>query len=323
MIALSSSLRSKLCFLLLFALIVSGDVSRAQTPDADITASQEGIAHDLQLIRIGEQQHLPPAQQAVLWKHLALEYHLLGTDFQKAEDAYLRALHLEKTAPSAKAQYALTLDLLSALYLIHGRLDDAESARKQAIKVRQKLGTPADNAESEVHLADIALVRHQFKKAERLAQHGLQVMQSSSNPPRVGILSAFVTLTYARCFRGHCGEGLMNAKQAVAFANTHFQSDSTAQGFALETLGFAEWKNGSPQDGEKTMLQSIQILRAGLFPADPRLAGALLQYQSYLVEAHRSAEAQEIREQVTRMTSQAGVYCQACVSVYSLSNTLR
>jgi tetratricopeptide (TPR) repeat protein len=322
MIALSSRLRSKVQVLLLIALIGRVGVVRAQKPDAQIATSQERISHDLQLIRLGEQQHLPPAQQGILWEHLALEYHL-STDFQKAENAYLKALHLLKTAPSARAEYASVLDILSSLYLIYGRLDDAESARKQAIKVRQKLGTPADNAESEVHLADIALVRHQFKKAERLAQHGLQVMQSSSNPPRVGILSAFIALTYARCSRGHCGEGLMNAKQAVAFANTHFRSESTAHGFALETLGFAEWKNGSPQDGEKTMLQSIQILRAGLSPADPRLAGALLQYRAYLVEAHRSAEAQEIREQVARMTSQAGAYCQGCVSVYTLSNTLR
>jgi hypothetical protein len=72
------------------------------------------------------------------------------------------------------------------------------------------------------------------------------------------------------------------------------------------------------------MLQSIQLLRTRLAPADPRLTGALLQYQAYLEEAHRPAEAQEIHEQVTRMTRQAGLYCQSCaVSVYSLSNTLR
>jgi tetratricopeptide (TPR) repeat protein len=323
MIALSSCLRSRVHVLLLIALIGSVGVVRAQKPDAHITTSQERIAHDLQLIRNGEQQHLPPAQQGILWEQLALEYHV-STEFQKAEDAYLRALHLLKTAPSARSEYAFALDNLSSLYLIYGRLDDAESARKQAIKVRQKLGAPADNAESEVHLADIALVRHQFKKAERLALNGLRLMESSSSSSRAGILSAFITLTYARCSRGHCEEGLMNAKQAVAFANKNFESESAAHGFALETLGFAEWKSGSPQDGERDMLQSIQILRTGLAPADPRLAGALLQYQSYLVEAHRPAEAQEIREQVSRMTSQAGVYCQGCaVSVYSLSNTLR
>ena len=322
MIALSSSLRSRLCFLLLVAVILSVGVIRAQTPNAHLPTSEERIAHHLELIRVAEQNHLPQAEQGILWEQLALEYHI-STEFQKAEDAHLRALHLLKGAPSSRADYASALDHLASLYLIYGRLDDAESARKQALKVRQKMGTEADIGESVVHLADVAILRHQFKRAEQLALHGLQLLESSSNPPREGTLSALITLTYARCFRGHCAEGLTNAKQAVAFANTHFQSDSTAYGFALETLGFAEWKSGSPQDGERNMLQSIQLLRTGLAPTDPRLAGALLQYQSYLLEAHRSAEAQEIREQVARMTSQAGAYCQGCVSVYSLSNSLR
>jgi tetratricopeptide (TPR) repeat protein len=323
MVALFSSLRSKVRFLLRIALIGSAGIVWAQTPDAPITVSQERITHDQGLIRLGESQHLPPEQQAVLWEHLALEYHV-ATDFQKAEDAYLKALHLLKTAPSARAEYAFTLDNLAALYLTYGRLSDGESARKQAMKVRGKLGATAENGESEVHLADLAILRHQYKKAERLSVRGLQMMESSPDPPRTGILSAFITLTYARCFLGHSEEGLMNAKQAVAFAGTHFDPQSAAQGFALETLGFAEWKNGSPQEGEKTMLQSVQLLRTRLAPADPRLAGSLLQYQTYLEEVHRPAEAQEIRDQITRMTRQAGVYCQGCaVSVYSLSNTLR
>ena len=68
----------------------------------------------------------------------------MGTDFLKAEDAYLRALHLLKAAPHSRAEYTFALDDLSSLYLIYGRLDNAESASKQAIKVRQKLGNPAE-----------------------------------------------------------------------------------------------------------------------------------------------------------------------------------
>ena len=321
MIALSSTLRSRV-LLLLIALILSIGVIRAQTPTAHTPTSQERIDHYLESIRAAEQNQHPQAEQGILWEQLALQYHV-ATDFQKAEDAYLRALHLLKGAPASRADYASALDNLASLYLIYGRSDDAESARKQAIKVRKKIGNPADLGDSLVHMADIAVVRHQFKQAERLAVHGLQLLESSSNPPREGILSAYITLTYARCFRGHCAEALINAKQAIAFANAQFQSDSTARGFALETLGFAEWKNGAPQDGEKTMLESIQLLRKGLAPADPRLTGALLQYQAYLVDAHRSAEAQEIREQVTRMNGQTGSYCQGCVSVYSLSSSLR
>ena len=116
----------------------------------------------------------------------------------------------------------------------------------------------------------------------------------------------------------------MNAKQAVAFANRNFESESVANGFALESLGFAQWKTGASQDAERNMLQALEILRKRLSATDPRLAGAMSQYRSYLIEAHRTAEAQEINEQVTRIIRQTGVYCQGCtVSVNSLSNTLR
>jgi tetratricopeptide (TPR) repeat protein len=320
--AVLSSLCSRLFLLLLIALALRVRVVWAQTPEAQISSPQARIARDLEVIRIGEQQHLPPARQAALWEQLALQYEV-GAEFLKAEDAYLRALHLLKTEPSSRAEYAFTLDNLSSLYIIYGRLDDAESARKQAIKVRQKLGNPAETGQSEVHLADIALMRRRYNKAERLALQGLQMMESSSNPPRAGILSAFITLTFARCSRGHCGEGLMNAKQAVAFANKNFESESAANGFALESLGFAEWKSGALQDGERTMLQALQILRTRLSATDPRLAGVMSQYRSYLIEAHRPAEAQEIDKQLTRITSQAGIYCQGCtVSVHSLANAL-
>jgi tetratricopeptide (TPR) repeat protein len=329
MIALSSYrtyrpyIRLKVSLLLLALLRLSVCVVGAQTSNPQIASPQARIAQDLKLIRMAEQEPLPAAQQGALWAQLASEYEH-AAEFLKAEDAYNRSLHLLKTAPSARAEYASTLDNLASLYLIYGRVDDAESARKQALAVRQKLGNPSDIAISHVHLADIALARHQFKKAERLAQRGIEEMESSSNPPSGEMLFGLVTITYARCSRGHCGEGMVSAEQAVAFANKSFGSESAAVGFALETLGFAEWKNGATQDGEKAMLHGIQILRTKLAPADPRLTGAMLQYCAYLIAVNRRVEAQEIHEQVTRVTSQAGTLCPGCtVSVYSLSKTLR
>jgi tetratricopeptide (TPR) repeat protein len=323
MIALSAHLRLKVYLLFLIAFILNVGLVRGQASNAQTNSSQVRIDQDLELIRTAEQNHFPEGQRAVLWKNLALHYHA-ASEFLKAEDAYNRALHLLQTAPSARAEYASTLDDLASLYLTYGRLEDAESAMKQALKVRQKLGNPTDLAVSKVHLADIALVRHQFKKAEHLALRALEGMESSPNPPKTGMLSAFITLTYARCSRGHCSEGLMNADQAVDYAHKNSEPESAADGFALETLGFAKWKSGARQDGEKAMLQALQILRTKLAPADPRLAGAMLQYRAYLMEANRQAEAEEIHEQVVRMTRQAGVFCQGCaISVNSLSNTLR
>jgi hypothetical protein len=123
--------------------------------------------------------------------------------------------------------------------------------------------------------------------------------------------------------RGHYDEGLSSAQQALTFANTNFEPESAAVGFSLETLGFAEWKTGAVQEGDKAMVRGIQILRTKLVPADPRLQGALLQYGDYLEATSRRVEAQVIHAEVDRMT-QTGSFCAACtISVDSLSRTLR
>lgn len=316
-------LHLRVSLLLLTALSLSVCVAWAQTTEPKILSLQVRIAQDMELIHIAEQEHRPEADRGALWAQLASEYQY-AAEFPKAEDAYYRSLHLLKTVPSVRAKYAATLEGLAALYLLYNRVDDSESVWKQALAVHKKLGNPSGIGLSEVHLADVAFARQQFKKAERLALRGMEEMESSSDPPRAGMLSGFITVTYARCRRGHCGEGLMSAQQAVAFANTRFPAESAPVGFAFMTLGFAEWKSGAVQDGEKAMLHSIQILRTTLVPADRRLGGALLQYQEYLTATSRRVEAQEIHEEVERMNSQTGTFCSACtVSVDSLSRALR
>ncbi len=326
MIALFSyrpHLHLRVSSLLLTALMLSACTGWAQTSDPQIASSPARIARDLELIRIAEQEHRPEAERGALWTQLALEYQY-AADFLKAEDAYNKSLHLLKTAPSTRAEYATTLECLAALYLIYDRIDEAEIVRKQALAVRKKLGNPSDTGLSEIHLANIAIARRQYKKAEQIALRGMEEMESSASPPRVGMLTGLITITYARCMRGDSSEGLMSAQQAVAFANGHFTPESPALGFALGALGLAEWKSGALQDGEKDMLHGIQILRTKLVPADPRLGGALLQYSEYLVATSRRVEAQVIHAEVERMTSQNGSVCPACtVSVYSLSKTLR
>jgi hypothetical protein len=313
----------RVSLLLLAALTLSVGAAEAQTSEPQIASSPARIAQDLELVRIAEQEHRPEAERGALWAQLASEYHY-AAEFLKAEDAYNKSLHLLRNAPSAREQYAATLESLAALYLNFGRVDEAESVRKQALGMREKLGNSYDIGLDQVHLANVAIARHQYKKAEQLALKGMAEMESSSSRPRVGILSGLTTVTYARCSQGHWGEGLMSAQQTVAFASRNFPPESAAIGFALETLGFAEWKSGAVQESEKAMLHGIEILRKKLAPADPRLAGALMQYRDYLNATSRRVEAQEIHDEVERMTSQTRTLCAGCtVSVYSLSKSLR
>jgi tetratricopeptide (TPR) repeat protein len=313
----------RVILLSLISLCASVAVVRAQTPASQVASSQIRISDDLAMIHTAEQQHRSAADLGAMWSDLASEYHY-AADFLKAEDAYNHSLHLLKPVPEAQQAYATILEDLAALYLNYGHVDEAESVRKQALAVRKKVGNPQEVGISHAHLADVALARHQYKKAEQLDLKAIAEMHSSINPPRVGLLSALITLTYARCAVGDCNEGLTDARQGVEFAYKRFDRESAAIGFALETLGYAQWQTGSVQEGEKTMLQGIGILRATLVPADPRLRGALLQYEKYLNATNRRVEAQEVHSEVERTSRDAGAPCSACtVSVYSLSKTLR
>jgi tetratricopeptide (TPR) repeat protein len=300
--------------LILAAVLLGAPAAKAQIPQ---------IAQDLDAVHTAEQQHRPAADVGAMWAHLASEYHG-SADFLKAEDAYNRSLHLLKDVPNSRPLYATTLDNLASLYLIYGRVDEAEGIRKQALAIRKKLGNPADVGASEVHVADIAIARRQYKKAEQFALLGLKDMSSSPPPPTLGMLSALITVTYARCLRGHPGEALSSAQQAFDFANAHFEQDSPAIGFSLQTLGYAQWKSGEADEGGKTMQRALVILRSRLVPSDPRLAGALTQYEDYLLTTKRRPEADEIRDEVARMNTRPGAACATCtVSVYSLAKGLR
>ena len=318
-----SDLLCKVGLLLLTVLIALPDEVRGQTTNPQLTWAHARISQVLDLIRSAEQQHLPQEQQGILWAELGLAY-WNATEFAKAEDAYNKSLLCFKGAPSAAPRYAATLEELASLYLSYGRVSDAESTDNEAFVVRKKLGDPAGIGVSQIHLANIALVKHQFKKAEQLGKDGMRNLQSASVSPSVGVLSGFITLTYALCSHKHCQEGFKQAQLAVLFANKNFEPESAPIGFALETLGFAEWKRGAKQDAEKDMLDGIRILRKTLAPTDPRLAGAMLQYRAYLLEADRPAEARDIQQEVSVMTRQTGIGCSNCaVSVNTLSNGWR
>ena len=313
----------RVSFILLTALSLGVCAVSAQMPETQGSSGQVRIARDIELIHIAEQQQRPEAERGALWVQLASEYENAG-EFLKAEDAYNKALHLLKTAPGAKEEYAVTLESLATLYLLYNHLDEAESVRKQAIAVLEKLGNSSEIGLSQIHLANVAIARRQFKKAERLSLQGMKEIESSSNPHKAGILSGLITVTYARCLRGHCAEGLTSAQQALAFADSNFDAESESVAFALETLGLAEWKTGDLQEGEKAMLRGIHILRTKLVPADPRLRAALLQYRGYLIAASRRVEAEDIDEELEKTASQTATSCSGCtVSVDSLSKTLR
>lgn len=305
-------------------MILTLTVVNAGSGQAQTSASKlEGfIAEDHRLIQQAEQQHLSDDRIGYLWALLASNYRKAG-DFAASENAYAKALHLFEQNPSSARNYATTLDNLAMLYLVYGRLDEAEKYNRKGAKIRSGLGYPLDEARSEQHMAEIDLARHKFKAAEKEAASALEVMTRLDDPEKLDIVSALNALTFTRCLRKACEEGMEAAQRSLSMARSSFGEESRAVAHALMAAGFAEWKLGRLDDADRTMRTGIQMMKAQEGPESRAALLALMEYRNYLEGVHRDREAERIRQEISVAMSRQAPACATCVSVFSLANALK
>lgn len=304
----------------LLALCIALSICEHARPQQSSTMNDQDIAQERHLIDVAEHDHLSDAKIGYLWGRLASDY-TARADFARAEDAYLRALRLLGNAPEAQKNYATLLDNLGVLYLAYDRRAEAEDYLKRALASRKTQGDVAALGVSQVHLAHLALAEHKFKQAEDIAVEAQSNLIMAGEGGRRGLIGALVSLTYARCERDKCAEGLRDAEQAMELARLAYPSDSLPAGHVLMAIGFARWKIGDSQEAEKMMLEGIHIITTKNAPGAPYSRLALLQYRDFLNSMHRSFDVKRIDDQLAQSISRPCANC--TVNVGSMSNALR
>ncbi len=285
-------------------------------------ALRERIAQDMELIKTAQRQHLPEERIGYQWAVLASEYRKAG-DFTASEDAYFKALTLLEQSPAVARNYATTLDNLAMLYLIYGRLDEAERYNRKSATIRSGLGYPLDEARSEQHTAEIALAKHNFKDVEEKATRALEVMTRLNDPEKADILSSLNALAFARCSRQACAQGMEDAQRSLNLARSSFGEESEATGHSLMAVGFAEWKLGKLDEADGTMRSAIRILQAQEGAESRGVLLAMVQYRNYLKAVHRNGDAENISREVSLAMHRQTSSCASCINVHSLSNAMR
>jgi tetratricopeptide (TPR) repeat protein len=281
-------------------------------PQQFSTTAQKDIAQERHMIDLAEREHLPDAKIGYLWSRLASDY-AAQADFARAEDAYFRALHLLRSAPEAQNDYATLLDNLGVLYLAHDR--------KRSFAERRKQGDIVVLGISQVHLAQFALADHKFTQAENLATEAQTNLTAAGDAGRAGLIGALVLLTYARCERNKCAEGLQDAERAMDIARLIYPSDSLPAGHVLMAMGFARWKTGDSQQAEKMMLEGVHIITTKNAPDAPNSRLALSEYRDFLKAMGRSLDVKRLDDQLAQAAPQPCTNC--TVNVNSMSNALR
>lgn len=279
----------------------------------------EKIAQDRELIRSAERQQTSDTHQGYLWAVLADDYRH-AADFLQSENAYNRSIRLLKAAPEARTNYATAIDNLGSLYLTYGHTGEAWSCMKKALAIRRQLDDQINIAMSLKHMADVDVVRHRYKDAEREASEAAQTLLAPGASYNSNAASLLVTLSYSRCKQNNCTQGLQDAERALVIARAAFQPDSLQIGLILVALGFAQWNTGQTQDAERSILHGIEIIKNQTAPGDPLVFYAMLGYRTYLVAMHRNPDVKQLDTQLADLRRP----CPSCsVSVYSLSNATR
>lgn len=301
--------------------------TQAQTQaDMKPPVTPERIARDLRTIESAAGSHATGDELGKLWEQLASDY-LHEMDFYQAEEAYNRALKLLRGSGTATVDYAMALDGLGSIYLVTGRLAESENCRRKAIAIFEAQGDRKTVDRLHRYLAGILLEERKYKEAENEASKATEGMLGQVRPDATDLVYAFIARGYARCYQRRCKEGLSDAEQAVDIVRAFVPPNSLAASVSWRTLGYMEWKTGDVAGAEEKMRRALQILSEKSELPYPLLVRArivaLRQYQQFLNETHRKAEARQLGDEIARLTREQTPLCSNCtVNVEGLSNAM-
>ena len=309
----------RLCISLFLVSLLCTDASAQKANEIlSGTALKEQIESQRSTIELATKHQLSNAKLGYLWAVLAAMYRREG-DFTAAEGAYIRALDLQRDLPAATQNYATTLDNFGSLYLLYGRIEEAERYNRMGAKIRERMGYKLDLARSSVHLAEIDMAKHRFKQAENEAETALRVMRAENDPETLDLIASLNALAFTRCLRGRCADGLASAKESVELARARFGERSPALAHSMMALGFALWKGGQIDEAGAAMRQGIEVMQQQSTVDGRGLLLALVEYRNYLRGMQRTSDADAVDRELITAKAQMGSACVDCIDVRSLA----
>jgi len=129
---------------------------------------------------------------------------------RRAEDAYSVRFVCSGTHPKRRKTMR-PCSTTSAFFTWRTIASEAEQYLTRGFAARRKQDDIAALGVSQVHLAALALVGHNFKRAENIAAEAQENLTAAGDSGRVGLIGALVTRAYARCEQHKCAEGLRDA----------------------------------------------------------------------------------------------------------------
>jgi len=188
--------------------------------------------------------------------------------------------------------------------------------QRKALAVYEVLADGGGVARLHVSVGITMLRLKQYKESEREVFEGLREIEQQSQPDESEHVAGLVAMSYAKCFQKRCVEALADSEEAIGLARAKFGGNSTEVITSLEARAFDLWKSGAEAEGERTMLEAIQLLSEKRDISSPMLIDARVRlYQQYLIhlkETHQKAKERQIESEITRLEGLERPQCNGC-----------
>jgi tetratricopeptide (TPR) repeat protein len=244
-------------------------------------------------------------QDGATWWRLAMLYQDTGR-YGDAERAYSNAVGFLKTGD--RATLANAVDGMGTMYVETGRYAKAAPLEREALAIREEQNDSVGVGRSWMHLAMLSLGKHNVDDAARYAELAVERLvpaqtgnedHNAATPEEK--MSALINLSLARCAQGLCAAAIPELERAHTLAQASYQPESFPVAFTDFLLGYAHWKSGDARTAADLMKSGTTGMEAQLGWGHPTYISAMKQYEAFLKQTRRNAEAAEVRAKLAQI----------------------
>ena len=210
-----------------------------------------------------------PAQRAALLQRLG-SCHFLAGDGPAAEGAFREALgllpHGETSTLAARLHAGLAL-----LAVAWSRLDEAEAACDEALRISRAIGAHREEGLALNARALVLATRGDLQEGERLLRASLDIARETGQPHDLG--SAYANLSHVLALAGRIDAGLTLARTGIVELSRYGQ-DRQNGSLLLFNIGDVLLKSGRVAEAEELIAAALARHPRGIMAAPVLLAGA-------------------------------------------------
>jgi tetratricopeptide (TPR) repeat protein len=248
------------------------------------------------MLRLGSQP-FTDEERGAAWDLLGSSYQDLEI-FDRARQAYGKAIETLRSIPTVQAQYAAALNNLACMEQTLGQKDSARALSKKAEHIYEQLRDPAGIAIAATNLAELAYAQKDFKTARRSLATALQEAQATTRLKDDDFAAMYAVKSALALHDGRDEEAISSIQQTIdCLIHRHGPSYfMLATGYLLRAKAFAKSGNYT---------RALADAQHALAIDDAALGRNTLAYLTAETEYAQILRASGAKEQATRLKKEA------------------